>query len=280
MLSKIINCLFLAKEYHGDGGSIANFNSNLEIARSIFDRNTAGNDGGAIYNVDSSAVIKNSVFFNNRATSYTGRGGAIFNDHSTVNIVNSTFYGNHAGQDGGAISSYCSPQPITITNSILWGDSAPTGSEIFDFVSTTIVAYSNVMGGYNGEGNINQDPKFVDTINRKLHLLQGSKCIDSGNSEGAPEFDIEGKFRWDDPLSPNSRDGTPDFYDMGAYEYHPDCFGDLNFDGDVDGDDLAFFQWAYSNEDEWGDLNTDGIHNCVDVEMFANEYGRINCIQN
>ena len=278
--TKIINCHFLANESNGDGGAIANFNSNLEITRSIFDRNTAANDGGATYNVDSNAVIKNSVFYNNRANIYGGRGGAIFNDNSTVKIVNRTFYGNPAGQAGGAISSYGSPQPINITNSILWGDSAPTGPEIFDFVSTTLVVYSNVMGGYNGEGNINQDPKFVDTINRDLNLMRDSKCIDSGHSEGAPEFDIGGKFRWDDPWSPNSGGGVPGFYDMGAYEYHPACFGDLNRDGDVDGDDLGFFEWANSNGDGRGDLNSDGLHNWIDVEMMAIEYGTINCNPN
>jgi len=54
-----------------------------------------------------------------------------------------------------------------------------------------------------------------------LHLDAGSPCIDAGDGDSAPETDIDGNPRVDDPATPNSGAGTPNYTDMGAYEYQP-----------------------------------------------------------
>jgi GH43 family beta-xylosidase len=72
--------------------------------------------------------------------------------------------------------------------------------------ANAVVSYSNVQYGYQGEGNISSDPKFVG--NGDYHLKQISPCIDSGASDNAPSTDIEGNSR--------PKGGG---YDMGAYEY-------------------------------------------------------------
>jgi len=88
-----------------------------------------------------------------------------------------------------------------ITNSIIWGN---LSQQIAD--PNCIVAYSNIQGGFPGEGNINADPCFADTNSDDYHLksqagrwdpVSGSwviddvtsPCIDAGdpNSDWAAE---------------------------------------------------------------------------------------------
>jgi hypothetical protein len=64
-----------------------------------------------------------------------------------------------------------------------------------------IISYSVVEGGFNGDGNIDTDPLFLDPDNVDFHLQVSSPCIDAGD----PESDL-------DP------DGTR--ADMGAYYVH------------------------------------------------------------
>ena len=60
-----------------------------------------------------------------------------------------------------------------------------------------IVTYSDVEWGYEGEGNIDYYPRFVDPANGDFHLGIGSRCIDAGNNAALylPEFDFEGDAR-------------------------------------------------------------------------------------
>ena len=84
-------------------------------------------------------------------------------------ISNSTFSKN-VGH--GLTVSSGSP---TVINSILWGDG---GTEISGTLS---VKYSDVRGGYIGEGNINKDPLFVDPDIGDYSLEYCSPAIDAGD---------------------------------------------------------------------------------------------------
>jgi hypothetical protein len=77
-----------------------------------------------------------------------------------------------------------------------------------------------------------------------FHMTSGSPCIDAGTSDGAPEFDLDGNNRYDDP---NTGGGTDTDYDIGACEYFPVCKGDFDKDLDVDGSDLAIFADAFES---------------------------------
>lgn len=52
-----------------------------------------------------------------------------------------------------------------------------------------------------------------------LRLSAGSPCIDAADGDVAPELDIEGNPRYDDPATANSGTGMCTYVDMGAYEY-------------------------------------------------------------
>jgi hypothetical protein len=88
-----------------------------------------------------------------------------------------------------------------ITNSIIWGNSSNQIAE-----SNCIVTYSNIQGGFPGEGNINADPCFADPNSGDYHLKSQvgrwnpvtrswvqddvtSPCIDAGDQ--ASQFGLE-----------------------------------------------------------------------------------------
>ena len=50
------------------------------------------------------------------------------------------------------------------------------------FICSIIISYSNVDGGWQGEGNINTDPLFEDSIGGDFHLINDSPCIGTGAS--------------------------------------------------------------------------------------------------
>ena len=63
-----------------------------------------------------------------------------------------------------------------ITNSIIFFNS---NSQIDNHQGS--IAYSNIMGDDSGEGNIDDNPAFLDYIDYELH--PSSPCIDAGNPE-------------------------------------------------------------------------------------------------
>jgi len=130
-------------------------------------------------------------------------------------VTNCTFSGNTATAYGGAVYSANGSAP-TLTNCILWGDSATTdGDEIADDSSTTAVTYSDVDGSHAGTGNIDADPLFVSTAD--LHLQSTSPCIDAGSNAAVPSgvtTDLDGDPRIVDGPDADSIATV----DMGAYE--------------------------------------------------------------
>jgi hypothetical protein len=46
------------------------------------------------------------------------------------------------------------------------------------------ISFCNIEGGYEGEGNFNQEPLFLD---KDLRLSAESPCIDNGNNDALPK---------------------------------------------------------------------------------------------
>jgi len=103
----------------------------------------------------SSPTIINCLISGNLAPT---AGGGVFVGFSSATITNCTISGNSAGEGDGV---YCENSSLTLTNCILWdGD-----NEIFDLYnsnSKTMITYSNIKGGFPGDGNIDIEPLFVE----------------------------------------------------------------------------------------------------------------------
>lgn len=105
-----------------------------------------------------------------------------------------------------------------MNNSIVWGSSTPL------FEGTISVRYSDVQGGFDGDGNIDSNPELVDLSGGDLRLSPSLPCIDAAYgmvAMVAPELDMDGNARFDDPGIDNAGYCEPCYVDMGAYEYRP-----------------------------------------------------------
>lgn len=205
-------CVFVNNSAGGGGGAIFNERGSPLIERSKFLRNRCAEYGGAIFNNDGARpLVVNSLFVGNRAgdrnfgsANPLSRGGAITNLDATVTVINSTFSRNEARSGGGAL--FNSGSNTTLINCIVW-DNLP--NEFSNIRGTAVVRHSNVMGGAQGEGNINYNPRFVDPddFESGYALQPQSRSIDAGTFAGAPDSDIDG--------IPRPQGAA---VDMGAYE--------------------------------------------------------------
>jgi hypothetical protein len=187
-------------------------------------------------------------------------------------ITNCTFSSNQAATFGGGIRDRIWSS-ATITNCILWGNTAPTESQISDEVnSAATVNYSDVQGGWSGAGgvgNINADPCFADangpddvvgTSDDNLWLSQGSPCIDKGDNSSVPADTVDldndanttEQTPWDRTGHPRFADGDGNdtiIVDMGAYEFSWAYTGDFVQDLSINLPDFAVLasSWLQSN---------------------------------
>jgi hypothetical protein len=187
-------------------------------------------------------------------------GGGILNayDYSS-NLINCIISDNSTdGLAGGGVAGSAEAS-FMITNCILYGNEAPTGSQIaVDFGSEAWVGYSDVQGGlaevyvepgdvvYWGGGNVDADPCFLEPgywadandpnvlvepndpnaawIEGDYHVLPASPCIDAGDNNALPAdiADLDGDGNTVE-LIPWDLDGKPRVangrVDMGVYEH-------------------------------------------------------------
>ena len=187
-----------------EGGGMFNDGYNAGVSSPTltnvtFSGNGASEVGGGMFNKGgfgvSSPTLTNVTFSGNQARN----GGGMFNygpgGVSSPTLTNVTFSGNGASETGGgmfnhveAIGGVGNP---TLINCILWGNTAPTGSQIFDAGATPTVSYSLIEGGCPagaacGAGMLDTDPLFVDVAGGNLRLNFGSPAIDTGTDTVCP----------------------------------------------------------------------------------------------
>ena len=177
-----------------DEGRVFSFRSDEDeesILCGLTIRNGASTYGAGIYINGAAPTLRNLVIYSNHATRY---GGGIYATHgSEPTLINVTLTDNSAEQAGGAIRTN-DESTINMTNCIVWNNEP---AELQDDLSIT---YSDVEDGYNGQGNIESNPRFVDADASDYSLADNSPCIDRG-----------------DPDSPESPDGSRN--DMGALSF-------------------------------------------------------------
>jgi hypothetical protein len=117
-----------------------------------------------------------------------------------TSVVNCTISGNGAY---GIYNSYYNSN-IYVQNSIVADNAMMALFNNTQYTPIALCEYSDMVGGtgmpWFGEGCLDGDPAFVDTLSRDYSLADSSRCIDAG-----------------DPSSPPDPDGTA--ADMGAIYY-------------------------------------------------------------
>ena len=216
--STIHNCLITENNTCDYGGGIHCEDSDLTITNCRISGNSVSKQGGGIHCWGSDSTITNCTILGNSA----GEGGGIFcRANSYPTITNCTISGNSADEGGGL---GCWGSDPTFTNCIIWGDSAPSCPEIYTtFGGIPLFTYSDIQGGWGGEGNIAADPLFVGGGGH--YLADGSPCIDAGKPDPS----------YNDVCFPPSM-GT-EHNDMGAYGGPKACDFDLDGDGVHEGED-------------------------------------------
>lgn len=207
-----------------DGGAVCVLSAPLQISRCRFESNQAGGDsyssGGGIYNIYGDVRIDNSLFENNRAQGASGGGGALY-AYGAASLVNCTLFNNFAAGQGGGVCAYY--DTVSVTNSILWSNSAPSGRQatVFDTGTPPLqgairLSHNDLAGGLAGGAglvdlgdNFDSDPAFVSLSSypSDLRLTSASPCVNTGDSAAAGTLDLDGAAR--------VREGV---VDLGAYE--------------------------------------------------------------
>jgi parallel beta-helix repeat protein len=215
------------------GGINSRANSSPVISHSVISGNTATQSGGGlnVFDATSSLSLTNCVIASN-TSSFSG--GGFYCSGGSLEIVNCTISENSAVYGGGIYNN--ASAKVTVTNSILWGDTAenPTfpgmnpGNEVYPTIYNPDlfnITYSDVdqnvdgQGSeYPGTGNIRSNPLFAGSLNGDYHLTSTSPCIDAGTDDtttypNLPTDDLDGNSRpWD-----GDKDSIAE-RDMGAYE--------------------------------------------------------------
>ena len=147
---------------------------------SVTDVTVSGNNcytddsfGGGII-INNSEVALTNVSVTDNTASF---GGGMSVGNSDVTLTHVTISGNTATTSGGGFLS----TPFsnnTLTNSIIWNNSPES---IYAFATTTI-SYSDIQGGWGGEGNIDADPLFCNPDSSDFTLAENSPCVGTGES--------------------------------------------------------------------------------------------------
>ena len=141
------------------GGAVNNTGGSLILEGCVFSGNSA-DEGGALHGGSEDVNLANCVFAGNQADS---RGGALFCGVGTIVATHCTFADNRAERGGTLAAQSSSRLPVetdamVASNCILW-DAGP--SSVDSGRRNAIVTYSDVQGGWSGEGNIEADPCFA-----------------------------------------------------------------------------------------------------------------------
>jgi len=280
---KVSWCIIESNGYHG----IYSYSYGIGNKLTVNNSSIQSNAQNGIYCYYSTASIKNSVIHQNGRDGYYGI--RFYYPSSKPVVRNCTIYRNELYGIWFYGSSGYKPD---IRNCIIWHNNIDSGFEqLYGGLTTHYSCVTDPADPNNGtcttdeNGNIDCAPKFAypGTIDKNLHLVTDSPCIDSGDPTKSydNELDIDGDVR-----VLNGDDYSPDNgrVDMGSDEVAcDDIYNPLdgNNDAIVDTKDLIVLAAAWLSDpcdDNWNpdcDIqpeNGDGDVDYGDFAVFATEW--------
>ncbi len=257
---RIARCSFIGNTSALSGGALNLQNASPTIINCVFLGNQAGiddiADGGGVNSSGSGAPrLINCLFNGNRASRAGGGLSADTSGGLPVTMINCTFAQNEAKNGGGVITNTGDGEPTILINCILAKNVATevAGTDQINNAGQGLISYSCIEGedDFGGEGNIDDDPLFVDlvgrdgipgTIDDDLRLQAGSPCIDAGDNDAPSNCvsDLDVRERYvDDPAARDTGAGRAPLVDMGAYEALAAIVIDCDSNGLIDECELA-----------------------------------------
>ena len=233
------------------GGGMRLVSSDPILTNVTISNNTASESGGMrLFN--SNPILTHVTISNNTAEYY---GGGMRLSNSDPILTNVTIANNTANNGGGGM--YLNYSDPIMTNSIIW-DNSP--QSIYTSSGTPLITYSDIEGGWEGEGNIDDNPLFFDPDNGDYTLQAGSPCIDTGTMILGAEYCGEAP-------------------DIGAYEYcEEECgaeLADVTGDGQINVLDIVqivnlILEISTPVYPCAADYNGDGQVNILDLVLIVN----------
>jgi hypothetical protein len=171
------------------GGGISADNSSAIISNNIIYKNKSNSGGGVILSPNPGLIFRNNIVaYNTNYPSSITRGGVWIRGDQGGKFINNTIAFNSSGTSGG-IGLHNNPR-VNIENCIIFGNT--TGSSNPQIVGSGIISItnSNIEGGWAGDGNIDENPLFID--HSPFILQVGSPCVDMGDTNNVNND-------WEDP---------------------------------------------------------------------------------
>jgi hypothetical protein len=220
------------------GGMQATSTGDILIENSVFSGNVLiANDWssasalalGGFASTSGKFTILNCLFENNQCLG-TADKTVLLDCYDDIEIVNSTFVDNTSEYTLSLIRNHIDFHNNILRNNcnyeIVLADNSPWG-----YISEIDISHCNILGGQNAiynqncvnivnwlEGNIDEDPLFIGTVEQSYLLSPLSPCIDAGTPDTTglflPPWDLLHNHRvWD-----GNGDGVA-IIDMGCYEF-------------------------------------------------------------
>ena len=147
----------------GFGGGVSSFGATATLTNSTISGNSATVRGGGVeVGVGGTLRLTNSTVSGN---SSDDRGGGVSSGYGTLTLTNSTISGNSASGAGGGVNAgaYGVPVTVNLTSSLVSGNTAPDGAEVF---SSNPSYYSINANDYNlfGHAVVTDADAFVGFV--------------------------------------------------------------------------------------------------------------------
>jgi hypothetical protein len=188
------------------GGGIRAGDGNPRILNNVIAYNKGQYGGSGVVLNWTGAIMRNNILAHNSGGHDDGGGALWVNNNGPAPkiIENNTFADNQL------LAIFVWQGPVAIRNSIIWGNTPTSGSQIGKQSGVITLSYCDIQGGLSGTGNIAADPLFSNS-SYQLNIV--SPCIDAGDTASAendpPNSSSPDVARW--PALGTLRN------DMGAY---------------------------------------------------------------